>query len=92
VHGGQFRGFRQLFLDAGFAAEPGRNVVAIVPTGESPKAQCPNTRLTIPECSCSRCLEEQIRRVAPALLEREVRAPALSDPVPITVRRGARLA
>lgn len=34
-------------------------------------AKCPNTRLTIPECSCSRCLDEQIRGVAPALLEKD---------------------
>ena len=38
---------------------------------ESLMAICPNTGLTIPECSCSRCLEEQISNAAPALLERD---------------------
>jgi len=33
--------------------------------------RCPNTKLTIPECSCSKCLEDQVRRAAPALLERQ---------------------
>ena len=34
-------------------------------------AKCPNTRLTIPECSCARCLEDQIRNAAPALLDKK---------------------
>ena len=43
-------------------------------------AKCPNTRLTIPECSCSRCLDEQIRNAAPALLEKRS-ARSVSDSV-----------
>ena len=53
--------------------------------------RCPHTALTIPECSCSRCLEDQVRRAAPALLEREARAarpPAPSGVLP-DARRAA---
>jgi hypothetical protein len=38
---------------------------------ESSMARCPHTKLTIPECSCSSCLTEQVRKAAPALLETE---------------------
>jgi hypothetical protein len=34
-------------------------------------AICSRTGLTIPECSCHGCLEEQIRRFMPVLLEPE---------------------
>jgi hypothetical protein len=33
--------------------------------------RCPYTGLTIPECCCRRCCEEQLRRYAPWLLRRE---------------------
>jgi hypothetical protein len=33
-------------------------------------AICPLTGVTIPECSCQRCIEEQIRHHSPALLDR----------------------
>ena len=46
---------------------------------ESSTAKCPNTKLTIPECSCAKCLEDQVRRAAPALLERDVRAAGAPD-------------
>jgi hypothetical protein len=29
---------------------------------------CPNTGLTVPECSCPHCLEEQLRQFQPTLL------------------------
>jgi hypothetical protein len=29
---------------------------------------CPQTGLTVPECSCPRCLEEQLRQFQPTLL------------------------
>gem|GEM_PF-6213155 len=32
---------------------------------------CPTTGLTIPECSCRRCVEDQLRRHAPWLLEHD---------------------
>jgi hypothetical protein len=35
---------------------------------------CPQTGISIPECSCSACLQEQVRRNMPALLGIEVRA------------------
>ncbi|MGH2994053.1 MAG: hypothetical protein ACRDL1_11005 [Solirubrobacterales bacterium] len=38
---------------------------------KSPRAICPRTGLTVPECSCDRCLEDQIRHHMPALLERD---------------------
>jgi hypothetical protein len=38
-------------------------------------AICPRTGLTIPECSCDACLEQQIRRVMPALLDQEAKRP-----------------
>jgi hypothetical protein len=43
-------------------------------------AKCPHTALTIPECSCSTCLEDQVRRAAPALLEREPQGPLAAEP------------
>jgi hypothetical protein len=45
-------------------------------------AICPQTRLTIPECSCDRCVEEQIRRFMPVLLEREAQLPAAASNSP----------
>jgi hypothetical protein len=36
-------------------------------------AICPRTGITIPECSCSACLEAQIRRHRPAAGEPEIR-------------------
>jgi hypothetical protein len=47
-----------------------------VPAGEPPTAICPRTGLTVPECSCGSCLEEQIRRFMPRLLERDAAEPA----------------
>jgi hypothetical protein len=51
---------------------------------------CPNTGLTLPECSCARCIEDQLRRFAPGflgvtrlhdpLLSREVRSSAGAIP------------
>jgi hypothetical protein len=56
-------------------------------------AKCPNTRLTIPECSCERCLEEQIRRAAPALLEqKDHSAPIVADSAATAPRANARAA
>jgi hypothetical protein len=55
-------------------------------------AKCPNTRLTIPECSCSRCVEEQLRRVAPTLLENKQVARAVPDSASTTQQRRGRLA
>ena len=55
-------------------------------------AKCPNTRLTIPECSCARCLEEQIRRVAPALLEKDHSAAIVADSAANAPRAHARAA
>jgi len=49
-------------------------------------SKCPNTRLTIPECSCSSCLEEQIRRVAPMLLENDS-TPIVSDSAAMVAQR-----
>ena len=34
---------------------------------------CPHTGLTIPECSCSACLEAQMRRHRPNGAEAEIR-------------------
>lgn len=51
--------------------------------------RCPNTELAIPECSCSKCLEDLVRRAAPALLERQDAlpgAPATSVVLPETRR------
>jgi hypothetical protein len=38
---------------------------AVVPMERSSLAICPHTGLTIPECSCSVCLEAQMRRHRP---------------------------
>jgi hypothetical protein len=64
----------------------------VLPIRESPMAKCPNTRLTIPECSCERCLEEQIRRAAPALLEKNQAAPIVADSAAIAPRANVRAA
>jgi hypothetical protein len=51
---------------------------------------CPQTGLTLPECSCSRCIEDQLKRFAPGfltvrrlhdpLVPREVRSIAVGFP------------
>jgi hypothetical protein len=57
---------------------------------------CPNTGLSVPECSCVRCIEQQLERFAPAgsalaralhdpLVPREVR-PAGALPPPVSER------
>jgi hypothetical protein len=80
------RGFRRVFLAARFAAVGGLKVATVVPIRESLMAKCPNTRLTIPECSCARCLEEQIRNAAPALLEKKS-TPSATDAAAAPARR-----
>jgi hypothetical protein len=34
---------------------------------------CPRTGISVPECSCQRCLEAMLRRVLPELLAGDVR-------------------
>ena len=63
-HALEFRGLRRVFLGVRFPAAGQLKVASVVPMRESLMAKCPNTRLTIPECSCSRCVEEQIRNAA----------------------------
>jgi hypothetical protein len=46
---------------------------AIVPMERSTMAICPHTGLTIPECSCSVCLEAQMRRHRPNGADAEIR-------------------
>ena len=41
---------------------------------QRPAAICPTTNLTIPECSCRRCLEEQIRSFSPLMRRASLRA------------------
>jgi len=64
--------------------------VGAVETGGGPTRRCPHTGLTIPECSCPRCLEEQLRRFQPALLRKKVRRGARRRPA--QRRRPRRLA
>jgi hypothetical protein len=45
-------------------------VPAEVPSSKWPSAICPCTGLAIPECSCRRCLEEQMRTFSPPRRER----------------------
>jgi hypothetical protein len=40
-----------------------------MPLEGSSKPVCPQTGVTVPECSCPRCLHEQLRRFQPELLE-----------------------
>jgi hypothetical protein len=42
---------------------------------------CPETGLSIPECSCRRCLEEQVARMMPQLLGQVPKSPP-SEPLP----------
>ena len=35
--------------------------------------KCPETELTVPECSCKRCLEVMLREFSPDLLAGEIR-------------------
>jgi hypothetical protein len=52
--------------------------------------RCPHTKLTIPECSCSKCLEDQVRRAAPALLDsQDPAAGAPGTPVILSETRRA---
>ena len=53
--------------------------------------RCPNTKLTIPECSCSKCLEDQVRRAAPALLEHQDHV-AGAPAAPVVLPRARRAA
>jgi hypothetical protein len=46
---------------------------AVVPMERPSMAICPHTGLTIPECSCSVCLEAQMRRHRPNGAEAEIR-------------------
>ena len=41
---------------------------------------CPSTMLTVPECSCPRCLEDQLRRFQPRLVEAEPTREASASP------------
>jgi hypothetical protein len=45
---------------------------AIVPMERPSMTVCPHTGLTIPECSCSVCLEAQMRRHRPNGTEAEI--------------------
>jgi hypothetical protein len=40
-----------------------------MPVEGSSMPVCPQTGVTVPECSCPRCLQEQLRRFQPELLE-----------------------
>ncbi|MGZ8666169.1 MAG: hypothetical protein ACXWZM_03535 [Solirubrobacterales bacterium] len=46
-------------------------------------SNCPNTGLTVPECSCTRCIERQLEQFAPdrAALRRFVHDPLLLQEV-----------
>ena len=56
---------------------------------------CPNTGITIPECSCSACLEAQLRRYRPgpaelaAPVSRSRKAPALAAKGRLSTEQGA---
>ena len=41
------------------------------------KPFCPDTGLTVPECSCTRCLEAMLREMQPTLLEAEIKVTRL---------------
>jgi hypothetical protein len=53
-------------------------------------ATCPVTGVAIPECSCAHCLEDQVRRFRPLLLERKAAAPI--EPEQRALRRDWRTA
>jgi hypothetical protein len=56
-------------------------------------ASCPVTGVAIPECSCAHCLEDQVRRFMPVLLERKAAAQkAPMDPAQRAPRRDWRAA
>ena len=40
----------------------------VAPLGDLGIATCSNTGITIPECCCRECLEDQVRRYRPAVL------------------------
>ncbi len=48
--------------------------------------RCPHTGLSVPECCCRACCEEQLRRYAPWLLREP--APALCSASEFARRRG----
>jgi hypothetical protein len=43
-------------------------------------AVCSHTGITIPECSCNRCVEDQIRRNMPILLDQDIRVTRTGGP------------
>jgi hypothetical protein len=40
---------------------------------------CPDTGLTVPECSCKRCLEAMLREFRPTLLAAEIKVTRARD-------------
>ncbi len=53
------------------------------------KPTCSETGLTVPECSCKRCLEQMLREFRPALLAEEIRVSRAGEPDEPTQRRQA---
>ena len=51
--------------------------------------RCPGTGLTVPECSCHRCLEAMLRELQPELLAGELRVTRTAD-APKVPPRGER--
>ena len=45
--------------------------MSAAPVLGSTMPRCPHTGLSVPECCCRACCEEQLRRYAPWLLRRE---------------------
>ena len=46
------------------------------------KPTCSETGLTVPECSCTGCLEAMLREVQPTLLDAEIKVTRLPQPGP----------
>jgi hypothetical protein len=48
-------------------------LTSIVPMKPLGVATCPRTGITVPECSCVHCLEDQLRRFQPRLLRAQIK-------------------
>ena len=55
---------------AAVPSERSHTVIAVVRSRDLGIATCSHSGVTIPECCCTACLEDQIRRYRPAVLSR----------------------
>ena len=66
-------------LRAAVPSEHSHTVVAVSPSRDLGIATCSHSGVTIPECCCTACLEDQIRRYRPTVLSGQPNAHVPSE-------------